>query len=125
MISKRTGRYRSRLEAKVARNLDEQKVRYCYEEGWLSYSLAKKYKPDFLLPNGIYIEVKGWFKAEDQRKHRVLREQHPDMDLRFVFGNIHSKVQGGRFTCQEWCEKYSFLYANKLIPTNWIKEKKC
>ena len=116
-------KFRSDLEGQVADQLDKQCVKYRFEPRWIRYQIEKKYKPDFLLPNGILIEVKGWFKAEDQRKHKLIKEQHPELDIRFVFGKLKSKVQGGRFTCLEWCEKYDFQYAESFIPNEWIHEK--
>jgi len=116
-------KYRSDLEGQVADILEKQHVDFKFEPHWIRYSIEKKYKPDLLLPNGILIEVKGWFKAEDQRKHKLIKKQHPELDIRFVFQKINKKVQGGRFTCQEWCEKYGFLYAEAIVPNSWIHEK--
>tara|TARA_B100001250_G_scaffold184424_2_gene158630 strand:- start:3804 stop:4178 length:375 start_codon:yes stop_codon:yes gene_type:complete len=120
-----SNRYRSNLEGSVADYLEKQGVSFIFEPKThrIGYEVPKKYQPDFLLPNGILIEVKGWFKAEDQRKHRLIRQQHPELDIRFIFGKLKSKVQGGRYTCQEWCEKYEFLYAESIIPNLWIHEK--
>ena len=120
-----SNRYRSNLEGSVAAYLEKQGGSFIFEPKThrIGYEVPKKYQPDFLLPNGILIEVKGWFKAEDQRKHRLIRQQHPELDIRFIFGKLKSKVQGGRYTCQEWCEKYEFLYAESIIPNLWIHEK--
>ena len=120
-----SNRYRSDLEGLVADQLEKQRVRFTFEPklSRIGYSVPKKYQPDFLLPNGILIEVKGWFKAEDQRKHKLIKAQHPELDIRFVFQRLKSKVQGGRFTCEEWCKKYGFLYAESIIPNSWIHEK--
>ena len=119
-------RYRSDLEGLVADQLEKQEVKFTFEPklNRIGYSVPKKYTPDFLLPNGILIEVKGWFKAEDQRKHKLIKEQHPELDIRFVFQKLKNKVQGGRFTCEEWCKKYNFLYAESIVPNSWIHEKK-
>ena len=94
-----------------------------FEPHRISYQVEKKYKPDFILPNGIIIEAKGWFKTEDQRKHKLIKAQHPEIDIRFVFQRLKSKVQGGRFTCQEWSEKYDFQFAESIVPNSWIHEK--
>jgi len=117
-------KYRSKLEASVAGNLEEQKVKYEYEWAWIDYSVTRKYKPDFLLPNQIHVEVKGYFRSADQRKHRAIQKQHPEIDLRFVFQNVNSRVQGSQMTCAEWCNKYGFLYSEGTVPKQWIKERK-
>ena len=122
-MKKTFNRYRSDLEGLVADQLEKQRVKYIFEPHKIEYGVPKRYTPDFLLPNGILIEVKGWFKSEDQRKHRLIKQQHPELDIRFVFQKLKTKVQGGRFTCQEWCEKYDFLYAESIVPNSWIHEK--
>ncbi len=54
--------------------------------------------------------------------HKLIKQQHPELDIRFVFQKINNKVQGGRFTCKEWCEKYGFQYAEAIVPNSWIHE---
>ena len=114
--------YRSDFEEEVALELIKQKVKFEYESRKIKYFIEYKYTPDFLLPNGIIIEAKGYFRLEHQRKHRLIKKQHPELDIRFVYQKLNSKLQGGRFTCQEWCEKYDFKYAEKTIPEEWINE---
>jgi len=90
----------------------------------VSYIVERTYKPDFILENGILIEAKGYFRSADQRKHRAIKNQHPELDIRFVFMKLSSRVQGSKMTCQEWCEKYDFLYAEKEIPKVWLRKQK-
>lgn len=116
-------KYRSKLEESVAQDLENKKVSYMYEWDWINYTVTRKYKPDFLLPNQIHVEVKGYFRSADQRKHRAIKKQHPEIDLRFVFQNVNARVQGSQMTCAEWCNKYNFLYAEGVIPKQWIKER--
>ena len=123
-IVQTSNKFRSDLEGLVADQLEKQRVEFTFEPSRIKYEVTKKYTPDFLLPNGILIEVKGWFKSEDQRKHKLIKEQHPEIDIRFVFGKLKNKVQGGRFTCQEWCEKYDFQFAESIVPNSWIHERK-
>jgi hypothetical protein len=118
--------YRSGLELKVAQELDEQGVAYLYEKvkiEWedLSY---RTYTPDFVLNNGIIIETKGQFTAADRRKHLAIKKQHPKLDIRFVFENSRRKLRkGAKSTYAEWCVKYDFLYYDRIIPEDWLKEK--
>ena len=60
----------------------------CMKVEWedLAY---RTYTPDFLLPNGIIIETKGRFTPEDRRKHLLIKKQHPDLDIRFVFSTVN------------------------------------
>jgi hypothetical protein len=107
----------------VARLLTMQGAGFKYESKRLRYAVLRDYKPDFELDNGILVETKGWFKSDDQRKMRAVKEQHPDKDIRMVFQNLKGKVQGSKMTNAEWCEKYGFQYADGRIPKAWINEQ--
>ncbi|API58493.1 hypothetical protein BSL82_03555 [Tardibacter chloracetimidivorans] len=46
------------------------------------------------------------------------------LDIRFVFSRSSSPIyKGSKTTLGAWCEKNGFLYADKTIPEEWIKEK--
>ena len=118
--------YRSGLELKVAESLDEQNIEYLYEAVKIEWEdLAyRTYTPDFVLNNGIIIETKGMFTAADRRKHLAIKKQHPKLDIRFVFENSRRKLRkGAKSSYGEWCIKYDFLYYDRVIPEDWLKEK--
>lgn len=84
---------------------------------------AAKYTPDFPLPNGIIIESKGRFLTKDRKKHKLIKEQHPKLDIRFVFSNSRSRIsKQSKTTYAAWCETNGFLYADKYIPDAWLVE---
>lgn len=117
--------YRSGLEVTVSKELTEAGISYEYEKSKIEYEdLAyRTYTPDFLLPNGIYIETKGMFTSSDRQKHLMIKKQHPKLDIRFVFTSSKRKIsKGSRTTYGGWCEKNGFLYAEKSIPEDWIAE---
>lgn len=97
-----------------------------YEVASLKYDVparASKYTPDFILPNGIVVETKGRFVTADRQKHKLIKEQHPDLDLRFVFSNPKDKIgKKSATTYAMWCERLGLKYAAKLIPVEWIEE---
>mgnify|MGYP002700980301 FL=1 len=78
--------FRSGLEVMVKDQLLSNNVVVKYEPIKIEWEdLAyRKYTPDFLLPNGIIIETKGLFTAQDRRKHILIKKQHPELDIRFV-----------------------------------------
>tara|TARA_R110002153_G_scaffold180391_2_gene333833 strand:+ start:858 stop:1319 length:462 start_codon:yes stop_codon:yes gene_type:complete len=118
--------YRSGLEVKLSDYLKEKGVDFTYEAIKIEWEdLAyRTYTPDFGLDNGIIIESKGMFTAADRRKHLAIQKQHPDLDIRFVFENSRRKLRkGAKSTYAEWCIKYSFLYYDRIIPEDWLKEK--
>lgn len=119
--------YRSGLEELVAEQLASLGVPVSYEDpsSKIKYTLHedKTYTPDFRLPNGIIIETKGRFVTADRKKHKLIREQHPEIDIRFVFSNPNQKIaKGSATTYAMWCEKLGFQYAKQKIPESWIKE---
>lgn len=118
--------YRSGLEKKVSDHLSMLRVKYGYESIKIEWEdLAyRTYTPDFVLTNGIIIETKGMFTAMDRRKHLAIKKQHPKLDIRFIFENCKRRLRkGAKSTYAQWCERYGFLYDNRVIPEAWLKER--
>ena len=67
--------FRSRLEEKVADLLVDLDVKYEYETVKVDYTIAHIYKPDFILPNGVHLECKGYWDSKDRRKVKAVKEQ--------------------------------------------------
>lgn len=120
--------YRSGLEETLAQQLERAAVPFAFETEKIAYekpASKHKYTPDFILPNGIIIESKGRFVTADRQKHLLVKKQHPDKDIRFVFSNSRQKIsKGSKTSYADWCEKYGFRYADKLIPVAWLNEAK-
>ena len=121
---------RSGLESQVASQLDKLGVQYTYEKDVIHYTKPQKpakYTPDFVLPNGIIVETKGRFVTADRQKHKSIKEQHPQLDIRFVFSNPNQKIgKKSNTTYAMWCEKHGFQFAKGFVPKEWLSEaKKC
>ena len=118
--------YRSGLEEQLAVNLNEQGIDGEYEQHKITYtkpSTDHTYTPDFRLPNGIYIESKGRFVLEDRKKHILIKQQNPQLDIRFVFQNTKNKLRkGSKTTYADWCIKYDFIFSQGSIPAEWLVE---
>ena len=117
--------YRSGLEDRISEQLKSLNVQFKYEEFKIQYEVneIRTYTPDFELPNGIIIESKGRFVAADRKKHLTVKRQYPKLDIRFVFSNSKAKInKGSKTSYAEWCQRHGYLYADKLIPEQWIKE---
>ena len=125
---KKVGASRSGLEEKNMRFLETKGVAASYEEWRIPYVIPASdhhYTPDILLPNGIFVETKGLWESDDRKKHLLIREQYPDLDIRLVFSSSRSKLYKGSPTSYaEFCEKHGILFADKLIPVDWLKEPK-
>jgi len=116
--------YRSGLEEDLDATLKVIGIDGQYEQHKISYIQPETnhtYTPDFRLPNGIFIETKGRFVLDDRKKHILIRKQHPELDIRFIFQNSRSKIRkGSKTTYADWCIKYGFKYADKELPTDWL-----
>ena len=126
--SKRTTPYRSGFEDKVTTVLKNASVPFEYEKYKIEYSIPSTehtYTPDIVLSNNIIIEIKGLFETADRQKHVLIKQQHPNLDIRFLFQNANNAIyKGSKTTYATWCEKYGFKYANKELPLSWLKEPK-
>jgi|TARA_R110000868_G_scaffold232665_1_gene486228 hypothetical protein len=122
-------KYRSGSEKKTGDLLESINVPFSFEPHYIEYTWLeyKKYLPDFLLPNGILLEVKGRFKLEDRKKHLFIRKHHPDIDIRFVFDNPNGKLnKGAKSSYADWCIKNGFLFcknSDHQIIEEWANEK--
>lgn len=103
--------------------------RAAYEPEFINYELAevRRYLPDFVLTTKkgkkVYIEGKGKFTAIDRKKMLLVQAQHPGLDIRFVFYRAKAKIRkGSQTTHAMWAEKHGFPWADKTIPSAWIKE---
>ena len=122
-------RFRSKSERITNDFLKNKRVSFQFEPYFIKYMWVenKKYLPDFVLDNGIVLEVKGRFTLDDRKKHLFLRKSNPDLDVRFVFNNPNSKLyKGAKSTYANWCSKHGFLFCKLSdgIPEGWISGKK-
>ena len=119
--------YRSGFEDATAKDLKKKGIKFTYEKEkikWVDLKI-RTYTPDFVLENGIIIETKGRFISVDRRKHKEIKKQFPDLDIRFVFSNSRSRLyKGAKSSYGDWCKKHGFKYADKTIPKEWLKEIK-
>ena len=118
--------YRSGLEKSIGEQLASLNVQYAYECERIPYiTKGHTYTPDFKIGN-IYIETKGYFLPKDRTKHLLLKQQYPDMDLRFVFTNpMQLLYKGAKTTYGDWCIKHGFSFSKGSIPESWIREFLC
>lgn len=127
--------FRSGLEQSNAAELVSIGVAFKYEEEKIPYTKPAReatYTPDFIIetrPDGsrrtkpLIVETKGRFLTEDRQKQLLVKRQHPDLDIRFVFNNPNAKIsKTSKTTYAKWCEKHGFLYAKNSIPRAWLEE---
>ena len=115
--------FRSGFEERIASQLKRCGIKYTYESLVIEYKRLSTYTPDFILPNGIIIETKGRWVTEDRSKHLLIKEQHPDLDIRLLFQNAYNKIRkGSKTTYADWCLKNNYRWAEGSIPMEWLKK---
>ena len=120
-------KYRSRFELHLAKGLAQNKIKFEYEsKKFLYIPKPRTYTPDFyIVESGIYVEAKGHFDKADRVKMALVKQQHKDLDIRFVFMNARNKIyKGSKTTYADWCNKHDYRWAEKSIPVEWYKNGK-
>jgi hypothetical protein len=125
-VAKKYG-FKSGLEETISQQIESQGIKVEYETEKVPYIIPASnhtYSPDFKLPNGIRVETKGRFVAADRKKHLLVKEHNPHLDIRFVFSNSKNKIsKKSKTTYGDWCEKNGYKYADKIIPIEWFLEE--
>ena len=126
-----TTKRRSKLELTFEKILQDNEVDYEYEVTKIPYTVPQsdhKYIVDWTIRNGVLIETKGWLEnLTERRKYQLIKEQHPEIDIRFVFANPQKACGGVKMTHEEWALKYGFKYCSindREQIVSWIKERK-
>jgi hypothetical protein len=127
--------YRSKLEEKIADQLQSAGIEFEYESFKVPYVVPSRkanYLPDFpVAGRKILIEGKGYFeKPADRQKLLFIRESNPGIDIRLVFqrakNKIYKKKKGQKSeppTYGEWADSHGFKWCDKgTIPDEWINE---
>lgn len=74
------------------------------------------------IDGSIIIETKGRFVTADRQKHLLIKEQHPNLDIRFLFQNSKARIsKSSKTTYADWCRKHGFQFADKVVPEEWLK----
>jgi hypothetical protein len=130
-------KFKSGPEELVADQLSAAGIRFSYEGMKVPYTIPAReatYHADFPCDGtNIILEVKGAFggkidmkrrSAEVRQKMILLKEQHPELDIRFVFERASTKIYpGGKTTNAQWAEDHGFMWADKsTVPPAWLAE---
>ena len=133
-------KYRSKYEANIAKDLKARKIKFEYETIKIPYYLSKKgrcsfcssgvvfvhktYTPDFII-GSLIIEAKGRFLPSDRKKHLVIRETNPDLDIRMLFMRDQWCTKKKRKRYSDWCNDHNIPFAfGTALPKNWLRESR-
>lgn len=120
-------RYRSRLELKIADQLEREGIAFEYESVKIPYTVPERqarYLPDFKV-GPVFLEAKGYFRTTSERQKLLhVRESNPGIDVRLVFQDANKKIYKGSPTSyRQWAEDKGFLWCDKgTVPREWIEE---
>ena len=131
-------KFRSKFEERIARDLGEGN--YTYECSTLLYNkrtnralvcqdcgsghvlVKAKYLTDFRLPNGIYIEAKGWLKPSDRTKMVSVIKCNPELDIRMLFQKDGWCTKQKKQKYSDWANKNKIKWAIGKVPISWVRE---
>ena len=125
--------FRNPSEERVGETLRAAGIDFEYEGRNVEYLVpARKaeYLPDFRTRIGnIILEVKGWFGkqgAKERQKYILVREAHPELDIRFVFTDANKKIyKKSPTTYAKWADDHGFKWSTKLhVPQQWLEDMK-
>ena len=118
----KTSKFRSKLEERIATLLMTLGISYEYESTKVGYTIQHHYTPDFVLPNHVYLEAKGYWSAADRRKILAVKKDNPDFDLRMVFQSPYNKIsKNSKTTYAKWCDKHDIPWcAYHSLPIDWL-----
>ena len=121
-MNKKTSKFRSKLEERIAELLDALHISYEYESTKVPYTIQHNYLPDFVLPNHIYLEAKGYWEPADRRKVLAVKRDNPDIDLGMVFQSPYNKIsKKSKTTYAQWGEKHDIPWTHfHNIPLDWL-----
>lgn len=118
-------KFRSKYEQTIYENVVDSGLTVEFEPFKLPYLMKGNYLPDFVLPNGIIVEAKGYFDSRARAKMVAVKKHNPHLDIRFVFMNSRTKLRkGSQATYADWCKKYGYPFADGMIPLKWFEEVK-
>lgn len=96
-------RFRSTWETRFAQACDAHGILWDYEKRAFDLGTCT-YRPDFELPFGVFVEIKGWLDKRSVEKLALFRKLYPDITLVLVRRNLlkafeHATNRAKAFEC--------------------------
>jgi len=130
---------RSGLEREIRDQLEKAGIKFEYEPEKIEYRRQvirgickcgnervyqrRYYIPDFVLENGIRLECKGRLTSQDRAKLVAVKQQHPTIDLRIVFGANNKLNKNSQKRYMAWAAENGIRASIKEVPESWMKVK--
>ena len=100
--------YRSGLEVKFQAACVAKGWTLGYEQDKVKYVIPASnhtYTPDFTVTKNVYIETKGLWTGADRKKAVLLKQQHPEISILYVFQRNQGLSKKSKTTYLDWCVK--------------------
>lgn len=99
-----------------------------YEPLTFKIKIEQNYTPDFVLsdfkhpnPKTKFIETKGYFRYEDQKKVKAFRNDYPDVEYYILFERNNPIRKGSKTTYLDWAKKNGITAAvGPEVPKGWF-----
>jgi hypothetical protein len=123
---KKKPEFRSKFEKRIARQLKKAGAKFTYERTVIPYIRNGKvahYHPDFHVNRQFFLEGKGYFVggARDRLKLILVKQQHPDLDLRLVFQDEKLLAAPG-MTYAHWADTMGIPWSGGgKVPLEWLQ----
>jgi hypothetical protein len=121
----------SALEARVVSDLDREVVDFEFHPDPMHYTVTHRYTTDlkiFPLDGGdpFFVEVKGYWPADERNLWWKMRQQHPEVDIRLALQNPNQPIsKGSKTSLGKWATKkgitWTSLAQGACLPKTWTK----
>jgi hypothetical protein len=107
--------------------IEGQPVDAHYENDTFAYEVSetRKYTPDWIVitpTTEFWIEYKGVLDGRTRKKMKLVKKQHPKLDIRFIFQNASNKInKASKTTYGKWADQHGFPWADNELPKDWLK----
>lgn len=116
-------KFRSKFEETMYNAAKRSRKVLQFEPYYIPYVLKGSYLPDFVLPNGVIVEAKGYLDAATCKKMKAVKASNPELDIRFVFQHANGKRnKRSKIKNWEWAERHGFPWAEGTIPLEWWRK---
>jgi hypothetical protein len=117
-------KFRSKFEEDIYKVAKGNGKKLEFEPYFIPYIMKGSYLPDYVLPNGIVVEAKGYLDAAACKKMKAVKASNPHLDIRFVFQNANGKRnRRAKLRNYEWADRHGFKWAEGTIPLDWWDEE--
>ena len=129
---RRPGGCRSKLEEKVGHDFDQLQLQHSYEPDKFEYQLTRRYTPDFKVEceHPFYVEVKGWWQAEDRNKFLAVVLSNPDLPIFVALQRPFQTIsKTSKTTYAAWCARWGIRWTpipiSKEFLMRWANGERC